>query len=81
MQQHHYAKYKYNFQIDFLYVAYLSKLQKMNKKSQLTATSSDLLRCNRGNKFFQLMKSYLNNRTQVVSINNEISNEDSVVSK
>ena len=29
-------------------------------------------------KFFQLMKSYLNNRTQVVSINNEISNEDSV---
>ena len=24
------------------------------------------------------MKSYLNNRTQVVSINNEISNEDSV---
>ena len=29
-------------------------------------------------KFFKLMKSYLNNRTQVVSINNEISNEDSV---
>ena len=28
--------------------------------------------------FFQLMKSYLNNRTQVVSVNNEISNEDSV---
>ena len=28
--------------------------------------------------FFQLMKSYLNNRTQVVSVNNETSNKDSV---
>ena len=28
--------------------------------------------------FFQLMKSYLHNRTQLVSVNNEISNEDSV---
>ena len=32
MLQHHYAKYKYNFQIAFLYVAYLSKLQNMKKK-------------------------------------------------
>ena len=48
MLQHHYAEYKNNFQIDFLFVAYLSKLQNMKKKSQLTATSLDLLRCSRG---------------------------------
>ena len=32
MLQHHYAEYKNNFQIDFLFVAYLSKLQNMKKK-------------------------------------------------
>ena len=35
MLQHHYAKYKYNFQIDFSYAAYLYKLQSMKKKIEI----------------------------------------------
>ena len=44
MLQYHLAKYKSNFEIDFLFVVYLSKRQNNKKKSQLTATLLDLLR-------------------------------------
>ena len=50
MQQYRLAKYKSNFEIDFLFVVYLSKRQNIKKKSELTATSLDLLRCSRGTK-------------------------------
>ena len=50
MQRYRLAKYKSNFEIDFLFVVYLSKRQNIKKKSELTATSLDLLRCSRGTK-------------------------------
>ena len=50
MQQYRLAKYKSNFEIEFLSVVHLSEQQNIKKKSELTATSLDLLRCSRGTK-------------------------------
>ena len=44
MLQYRLAKYKFNFEIYFLFEVYLSKRQNIKKKSKLTATSLDLLR-------------------------------------
>ena len=48
MLQNHLAKYKSNFEIDFLIIVHLNKSQNIMKNSQLTTTSLDLLRCSRG---------------------------------
>ena len=50
MQRYRLAKYKFNFEIDFLFVVYLSKRQNIKKKSELKAKSLDPLRCSRGTK-------------------------------
>ena len=47
MLEYHLARYKNNFEIDFLFIAYLSNPRNIKKDSQ-TTMSLDLLRCSRG---------------------------------